>query len=34
MIEHDRLITDQTNVAEEALDRAIRPTSLDDYMGQ
>ncbi len=34
MIEHDRLITDQTTVVEEALDRAIRPTSLDDYMGQ
>lgn len=34
MIEHDRLITDQTTVTEEALDRAIRPTSLDDYMGQ
>lgn len=34
MIEHDRLITDQTTVAEEAFDRAIRPTSLDDYMGQ
>lgn len=34
MIEHDRIISNQANNNEEALDRAIRPISLSDYMGQ
>lgn len=34
MIEHDRIITQQATTQEEALDRAIRPLSLDEYMGQ
>ena len=34
MIEHDRIITNQAISSEEAIDRAIRPLSLDDYMGQ
>ncbi|NBX85091.1 MAG: Holliday junction branch migration DNA helicase RuvB [Gammaproteobacteria bacterium] len=34
MIEHERLISTNTTTLEEAYDRAIRPVSLDDYMGQ
>jgi len=34
MIETDRLVTAESNTAEEQLDRAVRPTSLDDYIGQ
>lgn len=36
MIEHDRIISNQTNTNtnEEVLDRAIRPVSLSEYMGQ
>lgn len=34
MIESDRLISTQTLAAEEAIDRAIRPLSLKDYIGQ
>ena len=34
MIEHERLIGNETTVAEEVFDRAIRPTSLDEYTGQ
>ena len=34
MIEHDRIISNQTTSTEEAFDRAIRPVSLDEYMGQ
>jgi Holliday junction DNA helicase RuvB len=34
MIEHDRIISNQANITEEALDRAIRPLSLSEYMGQ
>lgn len=34
MIEHDRIITQQTTTQEEVQDRAIRPLSLDEYMGQ
>lgn len=34
MIEHDRIITEHSSIGEEALDRAIRPHSLDEYMGQ
>jgi Holliday junction DNA helicase RuvB len=34
MIEHDRLISEQTSIGEEALDRAIRPVTLNDYTGQ
>lgn len=34
MIEHDRIITQQATTQEEVLDRAIRPLSLDEYMGQ
>jgi Holliday junction DNA helicase RuvB len=34
MIEHDRIITEQSITGEDALDRAIRPHSLDEYMGQ
>ena len=34
MLESDRIISVQSSVAEEAIDRAIRPLSLDDYIGQ
>jgi Holliday junction DNA helicase RuvB len=34
MIEHERLISQQSHLAEDVLDRAIRPTSLQDYTGQ
>jgi Holliday junction DNA helicase RuvB len=34
MIEHDRLISEQANIGEEAQDRAIRPVTLNDYTGQ
>jgi len=34
MIETDRLITPETTRSEEAVDRAIRPKSLQDYVGQ
>lgn len=34
MLESDRLISANTSHHEEAIDRAIRPLSLDDYIGQ
>ena len=34
MLESDRLISVQSNVSEEVFDRAIRPLSLDEYIGQ
>ncbi len=34
MIESDRLVSMQANVSEEVFDRAIRPLSLDEYIGQ
>lgn len=34
MIESDRLVSLQPHVAEEVLDRAIRPLSLSEYIGQ
>ena len=34
MIEADRLIAPQAKKEEESLDRAIRPKSLDEYIGQ
>lgn len=34
MLESDRLISMQAIVTEEAIDRAIRPLSLDEYIGQ
>ncbi|MFV2059228.1 MAG: Holliday junction branch migration DNA helicase RuvB [Gammaproteobacteria bacterium] len=34
MIEHDRIVTSEQNDKEEVLDRAIRPKSLKDYIGQ
>lgn len=34
MIETDRLITAETNIQEDRFDRAIRPLSLEDYVGQ
>lgn len=34
MLESDRIISVQSSVTEEAIDRAIRPLSLDDYIGQ
>lgn len=34
MLESDRLISTQTTVSEEAIDRAIRPLSLAEYIGQ
>ncbi|MBK8973589.1 MAG: Holliday junction branch migration DNA helicase RuvB [Hahellaceae bacterium] len=34
MIEADRLVAPGTHFAEEQLDRAIRPRSLEDYVGQ
>ncbi len=34
MLESDRLISVQPNASEEIIDRAIRPLSLDEYIGQ
>ena len=34
MLESDRLISLDAKPAEEAFDRAIRPLSLDEYIGQ
>ena len=34
MLESDRLISTQSITAEEAIDRAIRPSSLQEYIGQ
>lgn len=34
MIEHDRLISPIANTREEGLDRAVRPKTLADYVGQ
>lgn len=34
MLESDRLVSMQSIVAEDVLDRAIRPLSLDEYIGQ
>lgn len=34
MLESDRLISTHATVTEEAIDRAIRPLSLDEYIGQ
>lgn len=34
MLESDRLVSMQANTTEEAIDRAIRPLSLKEYMGQ
>lgn len=34
MLESDRLISTQSTVSEEAIDRAIRPLSLSEYIGQ
>lgn len=34
MIETDRLITPKQATEEEAIDRAIRPKQLQDYVGQ
>lgn len=34
MLESDRLISVETTASEETLDRAIRPLSLDEYIGQ
>lgn len=34
MLESDRLISTQSIASEEAIDRAIRPLSLNDYIGQ
>ncbi|KTD50981.1 Holliday junction branch migration DNA helicase RuvB [Legionella quateirensis] len=34
MLESDRLISTQSIVSEEAIDRAIRPLSLNEYIGQ
>jgi Holliday junction DNA helicase RuvB len=34
MLESDRLISMQGTVSEDAIDRAIRPLSLDEYIGQ
>jgi len=34
MLESDRLVSLQSTVSEEAFDRAIRPLSLDEYIGQ
>lgn len=34
MIEHDRIVTSEKTEKEEVLDRAIRPKSLKDYIGQ
>lgn len=34
MLESDRLISSQTTLPEEVIDRAIRPLTLEDYVGQ
>lgn len=34
MLESDRIISVQSSITEEAIDRAIRPLNLDDYIGQ
>ena len=34
MLESDRLISTQSIASEEAIDRAIRPLSLKEYIGQ
>ena len=34
MLESDRIISASTSLPEEAIDRAIRPLSLDEYIGQ
>ena len=34
MIEPDRLISADSSPSEERIDRALRPLSLDDYVGQ
>lgn len=34
MIEHDRIVTAAQQGSEDALDRAIRPRTLEDYVGQ
>ncbi|HGF0927732.1 TPA: AAA family ATPase, partial [Legionella pneumophila] len=34
MLESDRLISSQSIVSEDAMDRAIRPLSLSEYVGQ
>ncbi|VAW91751.1 Holliday junction ATP-dependent DNA helicase RuvB [hydrothermal vent metagenome] len=34
MIEHDRIVTTEKTAKEEVIDRAIRPKSLQDYIGQ
>ena len=34
MLESDRLLSASTSLPEEAIDRAIRPLSLDEYIGQ
>jgi len=34
MIEPDRIISPDMSVAEERFDRALRPESLKDYVGQ
>ena len=34
MLESDRLVSLSSNASEDALDRAIRPLRLDDYIGQ
>ena len=34
MLESDRLISAESRVTDEAIDRAIRPLTLDDYIGQ
>ena len=34
MIETDRLISPEADAREERFDRAIRPLSLNDYVGQ
>ena len=34
MIEHDRIINPTETTDEEQFDRAIRPTTLQDYVGQ
>ena len=34
MLEPDRLISGETNNMEESFDRALRPKSLKDYVGQ
>ena len=33
-LEHDRLVTASSDREDEALDRAIRPRVLDEYVGQ